>query len=389
MVSAAYDHLVAIIVVGVIFIGTVVAMPFSTLQTVDQQQLRNVALNVFDSMLLDVGSPSNWGSILSVDPKGNKYFDAATTAKFGLAYSDPFSKFVLDTDKVQRLNEDELSYEQVRELLGIQGLYGFSLTIYRPFRVTHSLALAQNSVNFSVTVTRTEDGTPIPNANLKITTFVTAASTKNITDFIYQPIAPYYNTTDITGNCRDTLYTNFGGYDVKSAVAIMEITVAGMSTTVVAQNDDSKTQYVKLSTYGDTVVLSIRNENLTWDDPGANRKVLDVAAYDSKTLYDIPLPSKEHINWGSQNVTLSIPGIRALNPTALLMVLLVNLRNTGDPGSGGPTPILVAGPFGLVGSQKVFEFGGDSTSENPIAVMRRLVVISDMTYVVSMNFWRE
>lgn len=389
MVSAAYDHLVAIVIVGVLFMGTVVALPFSTLQTIDQQQLRNAAINVFDSMLLDVGSPSNWGSILSDDSKGNRYYDPSVVERFGLAYSDPFSKFVLDTDKVQRLNEDELGYQQVRELLGIQDLYGFNLALFRPFIVTHSLSITENSVHFSLTVTRTEDGTPIPNADVKVTTFVTAISTKNVTDYIHQPIAPYYNKTDITGNCRDILYPELGDFDVKFAVAIMEITVAGMSTTVVAQNDTSLTQYVRLSTYGDDVILSIRNDNLTWDDPGANRKVIEVAAYSDEDLFSIPLPTKEHINWGGQNVTLSFPGIRSLNPTALLMVLLVNLRNTGEPTSGGPTPILVAGPFGLGNSQKILEFGGDDTSESPIATMRRLVVISDMTYVATISFWRE
>ncbi len=389
MASTAYDHLVAIVIVGVLFMGTVVALPFSTLQTIDQQQLRNAAINVFDTMLLDVGSPSNWGSILSVDSKANQYYDPTVVERFGLAYSDPFSKFVLDTDKVQRLNEDELDYEQVRKLLDIQGLYGFSFEIYRPFRVTHSLAVTENTVQFSVTVSRTEDGTPIPNADVKVTTFVTAVSTKNITEYIHQPINPYNNKTDVTGNCRGTLYPELGDYDVKYAVAIMEITVAGMSTTVVAQNDTSLTQYVRMSTYGDDVVLSIRNDNLTWDDPGANRKVLEVAAYDSETLFSIPLPTKEHINWGGQNVTMSFPGIRSLNPTALLMVLLVNLRNTGDPGSGGPTPILIAGPFGLGSSDRILGFGGDDTSVSPITVMRRLVVISDMTYVATLSFWRE
>jgi len=63
MVSAAYDHMVAIVIVGMIFVATVVALPaisYSNMATVDQQQLRNTAYSVFDAMLLDVGSPSNW-----------------------------------------------------------------------------------------------------------------------------------------------------------------------------------------------------------------------------------------------------------------------------------------------------------------------------------------
>ena len=90
MAPAAYDHIVAMVIVGVIFIGTVVALPamtFSNLRTVDEQQLRNVALNVFDSILLSGGSPSNWGS---TDPSE---WDQNNVELFGLASSSELSKF--------------------------------------------------------------------------------------------------------------------------------------------------------------------------------------------------------------------------------------------------------------------------------------------------------
>jgi hypothetical protein len=396
LVSAAYDNLVAIIIVGVIFIGTVVAMPFSTLGTVDQQQLRNAALNVFDSMLLDVGSPSNWGSILSIDSKGSVYFDPTKVHRFGLAYADPFSKFVLDPDKVQRLNEDELGYEKIRDLLNIQDNYGFQFVVYRPFRVTPTLDIdgTENSIHFSVSVTRAEDGTPIPNAEVKVTTFVTATNATDIYDFIAQPITPYVSTTDVTGYCEDTLYPEVGNYVLKYAVAVMEITVSGMATTIVKESDDSITQYIDMRTYGDTVVLSIRGEGnklFVIGDNGANRNIEMVAAYDSKNVIPIPYDEKsDNVNWGGQNVTLTFPGIRSLNPTVLLIGLIVRLSATpGVPGSGGPTPVLVAGPFGFADSWKVFEVGDLSSSQDPIAVMRRLIVISDMTYVAEISFWRE
>ncbi|HEX9261608.1 MAG TPA: hypothetical protein VF893_03685, partial [Candidatus Bathyarchaeia archaeon] len=246
--NSVYENIVAILIVGVIFVGTVVALPATinaNLQTVDQQQLRNTASSVFDSMLLDVGSPSNWGSKVHFDQDGNPYFDPTEVEKFGLAYADPFSKFVLDSDKVQRLNPGELDYESVRDLLRIQNDYGFLFSIYRPFRVASTLSITDNSVNFSVTVTRTEDGTPIPKAAVKVTTFVTAAyinKTKTTTppdipEFISSPMAPVYGTTGVTGSYQNTTYVSLGEYAVNSAVAIMEINVAGMSTTVVKQND--------------------------------------------------------------------------------------------------------------------------------------------------------
>ena len=66
MVDAAYDHIVAILAIGALFVGTVVILPnanFANLMVLDQQQMRNTALTLFNTMLLDAGEPSNWGSI--------------------------------------------------------------------------------------------------------------------------------------------------------------------------------------------------------------------------------------------------------------------------------------------------------------------------------------
>lgn len=390
-----------------IFVGTVVALPATinaNLQTVEQQQLRNVATNVFDSMLLDVGSPSNWGSNLHFDSGGNPYFDATEVKEFGLASADPFSKFVLDPDKVQRLNPGELSYERVRELLNIQNEYGFMFSIYRPFRVDSSLSITYNAVNFSVTVTRTEDGTPIPNAAVKVTTYVTAAyinKTKTTTppdipEYITTPIPPVYGTTGVTGFYQNTTYVSLGEYAINSAVAIMDITVAGMSTTVVKQNDYSYVHYINVTTYGDNVVLSIRGSNLSSTEEPNSRMILDAVAYDSQStaLLDL-LDDPTRVNWGvgKQNCTMDFPGLRAINPTVLLMVLEIKESAQTLPNGtkipGGKRLVLCAGPFSFADSGKIYEFGGDATAKNPIALMRRLVLISDMTYVATLAFWRE
>ncbi|HLN45562.1 MAG: hypothetical protein ACM3WQ_02830 [Chloroflexota bacterium] len=405
--NTVYEHIVAILVVGAIFVGTVVALPATinaNLQTVDQQQLRNTASNVFDSMLLGVGSPSNWGSKVSFDQDGNPHFDAAWVERFGLACADPFSKYVLDSDKVQRLNPTELNYESVRKLLNIQNDYGFQFSIYRPFRVASSLNINGNTVYFSVTVTRTEDGTPIPNAAVKVTTYVTAAyinKTKTSTpidvpEYITSPMAPVYGYTGVTGNYQNTTNVSFSEYALDSAVAIMEITVAGMSTTVVKQNDYSYVRYINVTTYGDNVILSIRGSNLSTGESPNSRQILDAVAYDSENsaLFDL-LDDPTKVNWGvgKQNATMLFPGLRSINPTVLLMVLQIQVNAETLPDGtkvpGGKRLVLCAGPFSFADSGKIYEFGGDLTSRTPIALMRRLVVISDMTYVATLAFWRE
>src|SRR3989304_2800360 len=137
MVNATYEHIVAILAVGAIFVATVATLPaqnFVNMQAVDQQQLRNTALNVFNTILLDPGEPSNWGSM---DPF---YLNDFRIEKFGLASSHDRELYALDPDKVQRLAINNplnyLDYNRARELLGLED-YGFNLRIIPPFNVTN------------------------------------------------------------------------------------------------------------------------------------------------------------------------------------------------------------------------------------------------------------
>ena len=390
MVNAAYDHIVAIAVVGMIFIGAVVAMPainYANFQTVDQQQLRNTALNVFNSMLWAPGSPPNWGSQAS--------FDQNKVATFGLAFSGSFSKFVLDANKVQRLDTEApgyIEYSRVKELLELND-YGFQLTLFRPFRVEWDLDLTNRTVWFSVNVTRTEDGTPIPNAKIKVTTMVTASKwNKNFDDDpIKVPFDPITKYTDVYGNCKgsQTLPSTTSGYSIDYAVAIMHIDVGGMTTTVVAESDNPISKYIKIRTFDDTIVLTFADE-LGQLDTQSERRVIDIEAFDTDNLIQIfdginnPPPAIK-ITKGDGYVSWSITfkGLRALDPTALLFVMQLTLKTKGR------VYALIAGPFSFGESEKIFEFGPEPIGENVIAIMRRFVLISDTTYVAQIAMWKE
>lgn len=390
MVSAAIDHIVAILIVGVIFVGTVVALPainYSNFQTVDQQQLRNTALNVFDSMLLGVGSPSDWGSRLN----STFQFDQNNVKLFGLASSSALSKFVLDSDKVQRLdptNPGVIDYDRVRALLNIED-YGFQLSIYRPFRVNWSLDITNTVVRFSVTVTRTEDGTPIPNAEVRVTIMVTASKLPKADegDFISQRYDPVTYYTNVTGSCTGSLNTDLGGFNIDYAVAIMQITVGGLSTTVIAENDNPVINLIKINTFGDTITLSFPD---ILNDTKSERRVKEIDAYDFENLIRLfkagdvnPPEIKITKGAGYEYWSITFPGLRAVNPTVLLFAMQLTLKGIGR------TLVLIAGPFSFEGSEKIFSFGPEPRSENVIAIMRRLVVISDMTYVAQIAFWKD
>ena len=387
MVTATYEHIVIILLVGVIFVGTVVALPamnYSTFQAVDVQQLKNTALNVLDSMLLGVGSPSNWGS----DP------DMEIT-EFGLAYPSSFSKYVLDSDKVQRLdinNPYHLSSEQVQDLLKLQG-YGFNITFYRPFTTIPLLQINRttNEINFGATVIRTQDGTPVPNAEITITLFQSS-----ISSFGNTTIGPY--KTDSAGKYYDSLQIDGG---ILSVIAIMEITAGGMSTIVTEQDgyvnlDD----FIKMSTSGDIVTLYIGDEDglkQNYSIPQASRVVTNAWAYSSGILYPLEIEGSGHVNFGSQLCEFESPGLSELDATALMIRLevtipkdrRVELGMPDDISSSAGIPVYIVGALSFDSFEKILDFGYTPQANNIVVTTRRFVVISGMTYIVELGLWKE
>lgn len=383
--NAVYDHIIAILVVGAIFVGTVVVMPtmsFINLQAVDQQQLRNTALNVFNAMLLGTGCPSDWGSTFP--------FDQNNVETFGLAYSEECSMYVLDTDKVQRLDEDSpgyIKYEYVRDLLKLKD-YGFSLNIFRPFTVDWNLEIDETTslVQFAVKVTRSEDGAPIPNAQVSVTIMATASHLTHKVEPIAVVTSPKTFFTNALGKCEgNETVTLESVYKLESAVAIMKITVAGMSTVVVAREEGNIQNLVKIYTFGDTISLTFRDE---FYENSGEKRVIDISSYNYDELTRIfdgreQLPPDLKITKGEGYVawTNTFPGLKAMNPILLLYTLRVKKPDR---------LVIIAGPFSLWDYSRVFSFGPDSEQASNVAVkLRRFVVISGMTYIAELTLWKE
>jgi len=390
MVNPVFDHIVAILVVGAIFVGTVVAVPAMSLlsfKAVDQQQLRNMALNVFNAMLLGTGRPSDWGSTFP--------FDQNNVEAFGLAYSKECSMYVLDSDKVQRLDKDSpgyIKYPYVRDLLNLEG-YGFSLNLFRPFTVEWDLQIndIENYVRFEVKVIRTENQEPIPNAQVNCTILCSARNKKELRE---EPIVnvtlPKTFFTNALGKCGGNEPIQIpDGYTIERAVAVLKVTVAGMSTMVVAQTDKTAQNVMKINTFGDTVILSFRGE-LT--NTSSMREVLNIMTYNYDSLMQIyegsgdPNAGKITKGYGYVFWNNTFPGLRAMDPVLLLFTVSVTL----GAGGGGRVPVIVAGPFSLWDYSKVFSFGPDSEQVGNVAIkLRRFVVISGMTYIAELTLWKE
>ncbi len=386
MVGELYDYMVGLVIVGIIFISAVSAVPtisYVNLFQVNQQQLRNTALNVFNAMLLGTGYPSDWGSSFP--------FNESNVDSFGLAYSRESSLYVLDSDKVQRLDQESpgyLTYSNVRELLRLED-YGFHLTIFRPFTVNHDLSILGDEtptrVWFAVNVTRMEDGRPIPNAQVKCTIMVTAEKLK------LEPVAiitsPETYFTDLLGHCEASEPIDVPeGYTLTDALAVLEISVAGMSTIVVARESQEIQNYVKIYTFGDTITLKMRDE--FEDTAPGEKRVLDISSYNDGELMQIfdgsdTLPPDLKITPGEGYETWSatFPGIRVTNPLLLLYTLRVKNPDR---------LIMIAGPLSLGEASKVFSFGPDSEPFYDVATkLRRYIIISGMIYIAELTLWRE
>ena len=399
--NAVYDHIIAILVVGAIFVGTVVVMPTMSLinlQAVDQQQLRNTALNVFNTMLLDTGLGSDgvrwsadWGSI---DP-----FDTNNppVERFGLASAQDSTFYVLDPDKVQRLVKGnpigEINYTTVKELLGLQG-YGFSLRIIPPFNVTnvdgtkideiHSpideTALSQEKLQYAVKVSYL-DGRPIPNATIQATAVYTDRQNFAITP-------PHITTTTAVGICSDTIPLKFEPYHI---IVILRVSVADVATIVVTFGK-IPVKVIDINMVGDTVILTRPK-----DKPSAEVKLNSVYFLESgstlNSLYNGTQTGsdKDHFNTGDSphrcwNKTFS--GLKYCDP----VILIFNIETVppdAQQGEKGNQEIAVAGPYQNLLGHTVFDYGGSPKRSSSAVRIQRSVIISGMTYTAELWLWKE
>lgn len=380
MTGDLYDHLIAVIVVSVLFVAAVVAVPnisYVNLLSMDQQQLRNIALSTLKTILIDVGYPSNWGS--SID------FNASSVKRFGLALEGSSSLYVLDPDKVQRLVVDNplnyLDYEQVRELLGLQN-YGFSLEIRSPFNVEVENQSQEGDgievLRYEITVT-TSDGKPIPNAI--VDAFIFSSIYKGGDDERYS-----------IGFQEKTLYTNETGkamlYEVltgsiSDVIVVFRITVSDVHSMIaVYRNGAPPIDIAEVNMVNDTIVLTPPDVT-----PKDARWVLNVFTVSSDGVTSIYNGTKEDkINWGEgyNQWEKSFNNLKEIDP--ILLVFNFKAVEKGEGRKG----VLVVGPYPNYLGSRVINYSDEEAPSGDVGVqLQRVVNISGMTYVAELSLWRE
>lgn len=381
MVNAVYDHIIAILVVGAMFFGAVVILPtmsFANLQAVDQQQLRNTALNVFNAMLLDTGEPTNWGSM---DPF---YINDPRVKRFGLASAPDSTFYVLDPDKVQRLVEGNplnyCRYERVRELLGLQN-YGFSLRIIPPFNVTFEKFEIDDAGLFHYQVRVSyNDGLPIPNAKVQGTVYYTSKE-----DFFIAFLGS--KSTNYIGTCSDGISLEIDYDKLVSIVIVLRVTVADVATLIVTHQSGEHYKITDINIVGNTLILT-----RTKDTPNDNVWIMNgtFTGSDGKLIYLFNSTKKNDpdymLNTGNYKMWSRLfQGLHRRNPH----VFVFNYWAV-NPGTGrGRSEIVIAGPYQNSLGHYNFQYGSSLKSGSASVKIQRSVIISGMTYVAELLLWKE
>ncbi len=390
-VHETYDHIVAVLIVGLIFVGAVIILPkmsYLNIQTVDQQQLRNTALNVFNAFLLDTGEPSNWSL---EDP-----WDPTTVERFGLADYRDSTYYVLDPDKVQRLVEGnplgELSVDEVKRLLNLED-YGFSLRIIPPFNITKidgtklnqtnspidMTELANGRLKYAVKVTYL-DGRPIPNALSSATIINTNASSFSI--ITSGPVK-----TNALGILENTI--NLNQTNTSNVMVILRISVSDVATLIVTFGNQKPIDHIAdVNMVGDTVILTRPDIDGYSEE---ERRILAGYAYSSDgTTISFFSGSKSDIenkfNYGSFRVwERPFAGLSDYDPVILIFNIWARPEATGT----GKQEVIVAGLYQKLLGQNVFQYGDSSDSGEGAVRLQRSVIVSGMTYTAEFVFWKE
>ena len=385
MVHETYDNIVAILLVGLIFVGAVLLMPalsFSNIQSVDYQQLRNTAVNVFDSILLNPGDPIDWGS--------TQDFSVENVNAFGLAKYQNSHFYILDPDKVQRLKSGnplgEITNEEAKELLNLDG-YGFTLRIIPPFNVTNvdgTKITTENSpidtslldvkeCHYNVKVSFL-DGRPIPYAAVQ--SLVVYSNGSN-----FAQVGPSIEETNSLGICTDSLSLSFVPTQV---IVILTIDVAEVATLVVTFGSEMP-NVVDINMVGDDIILTKPDNNPT----GATIFINGVYVFKddgTRTLFE-DFTSKEKFTYtqsGNYEEWIgNYPGVKYYEPS------LVILCYDDTEGAGGRQDFVVAGPYQNLLGYSIFEYGASPKISDNAVRIQRSVLISGMTYTAELVFWKE
>jgi len=381
-----YDYIAGLIAVGMIFVSAVMVIPnmsYVNVLCVDQQQLRNTALETLKAMLLEPGYPADWGMR---DP-----FDQDEVRRFGLAYPDSPSFHVLDPNKVQRLVEENpmgyIEYGKVRELLGLEG-YGFSLSILPPFNVTWTKN-SEDDENLNFTIkTLQNDGKPIrPKANVDTTIVYTTK--KGNTAMLYLDFVNGISTNPL-GECTITKTLSVPpGEELQDVIVVFRVSVADVAAVMATYQKCQSEEFAEIAEInivGENVTLTIPPEAQPRDARWVDGMIV-VSGSKVMFLHNGTRSNDDKLTWGQGYKVWErrFKGLESYNPVLIIGGIWAVAEGEGR------AELLAMGPYPNLLGSRVLKYGDapGARSATSIVKLQRAVVISGMTYIAEITLWKE
>lgn len=398
MTGIDIDHIVSLVLflsAMMLFIGLFVQI----IQTgVDYQQNNAVASkcsDLLDNIMLSPGIPSQWGQTDDA-PTGFGLQDAGFT-QYQLS---PFSLMRLRSSTGTMVNytmtgqsysnismgfgqslfvpySQTLNYSTVSSLLGINGSYGFSLTLTPIVTITIEPQQLQNPLTFSINVT----GPGFPLANTNVDCRLITVDGKEEGSY------PEYEISDGSAVTDSAGFASLS-FEVDGSTTSFALVACAHQSGLVGMGYYSHVLYD--TSYVIPLVSSIENETAilahSWDVTGegeSDAAILYNATFifltEDFTLHEMPLDNSAGLLNSGQEPELAYDTLTiGTHSTGILVISYsTSAQDTG----------IVVMPWGLSGLSFPVTFGGNPNNMDWVAVDLRQVMINGIAYQAKLSVW--
>jgi len=386
MAGATIDHLVAFTVflaALLLFIGFYNQMNQTAITYQYHTFIATKCSDVLDSMLLNSGSPSNWG--ISDSSTKNLTFFGLQDPEFQEYRLSSFSVMRLLSSSSQQYNNiswnvnggyllvqssECIDYQNVTSILGINGTFDFQLSIMPTITMNIS-QVSSNDLKLEIQTSGT--GFPLSNAYVNFLMFwATTGPSGNY------PVLNYnFTSNTIQTDSSGTGYVEFPSLTNTTAFCfIAEANTGGIYGTGYLSQDTVTSNgnlipYIESYDGGNATVMLAQNPQMGMGN-----------LYFNASFYALPnnfVPAQAGNFVGVVNSTTSNQNltVQTDNQTGFLVIAY---------GDGSQCGIVIT-PLGVDSTGTSVTFGANSSEKNWVATDLREVLIGNIAYQVKLSMW--
>jgi hypothetical protein len=393
MVATNVDHITAIIVflgAMLIFIGLFSQTVETAISYQEHTSLATKASDLIDNLLLNPGDPSNWGttetSITSFglqDPEFIQY----QVSPFSAMRLHPSTESIVYFQGQSYCNETTsvggalyvpsdgtIDYSQATKMMGVNGVYGFSLSLYPTINVT-VYETSQNPLTISIKA----EGQGLPLSNADLSYCLITSTGVNPPSYPSLDIDYGSTTTDLTGTAiLDLSYASLKPYFI-----IVHVSLSGLSGVGYLGNSNSLASVIPIITgFEARSVALVHSYSVTSE------------GYDGNLTYNaVFLRAKDMIQTTLNNGESEVKGMLYCNATPSHEADSINI----DPDITGILIVayskttaetgIVAVPWGLSSLGFSAILGGHSNNHNWVSTDIRQVLVNEVPYQAKLAVW--